>query len=290
MATAFPHNVGAGIHFMAAKIVKGCLNRGRIFETRLKGKTGLYRLYEIHSLKTEHRLLADILTEYLTKMMSVEEAPKYLRLAFHDAGNYDAETNLGGANGSLRFELDREENISLKPYFEKLEIVKKEIESLGIKVSYADLIAFGGAVAVYKTGGPKIYLKTGRTDSDSAGARIHFLSSGINIKELLEKFSAMGLGAKDLVALSGAHTIGRANGLPMTEDLFRFSNSYYKNLLAFCNGMRMENLGVLNSDIALLDLKETRNLIELFAGNEFTFFNEFAESYQKLSYLGQTIV
>ena len=52
----------------------------------------------------------------------------------------------------------------------------------------------------------------------------------------------------------------------------------------------MENLGVLNSDIALLDLKETRNLIELFASNEFTFFNEFAESYQKLSYLGQTIV
>lgn len=284
----------AGASFLISadmyEIVKGCLNRGRIFETRLKGKTGLYRLYEIHSLKTEHRLLADILTEYLTKMMSVEEAPKYLRLAFHDAGNYDAETNLGGANGSLRFELDREENISLKPYFEKLEIVKKEIESLGIKVSYADLIAFGGAVAVYKTGGPKIYLKTGRTDSDSAGARIHFLSSGINIKELLEKFSAMGLGAKDLVALSGAHTIGRANGLPMTEDLFRFSNSYYKNLLAFCNGMRMENLGVLNSDIALLDLKETRNLIELFASNEFTFFNEFAESYQKLSYLGQTIV
>lgn len=284
----------AGASFLISadmyEIIKTCINRGRIFETKLKGKTGLYRLYEILSLKTEHRLPEDVLTEYLNRMMSLEDAPKYLRLAFHDAGNYNVNTNLGGANGSLRFELDREENIPLKPYFEKLDTIKKEIDSIGVNVSYADIIAFAGAVAVYKTGGPKMYLKTGRTDSDSAGARIHFLSSDINIKELLEKFSTMGFGAKDLVALSGAHTIGRANGLPITEDLFRFSNSYYKNLLAFCNGMRMENLGVLNSDIALLDFRETRSLIELYARDEITFFKEFAESYQKLSYLGQTIV
>ena len=37
-----------------------------------------------------------------------------LRLVFHDAGTYAAASGNGGANGSLRFELDRPENRGLK--------------------------------------------------------------------------------------------------------------------------------------------------------------------------------
>lgn len=37
-----------------------------------------------------------------------------LRLVFHDAGTYAAASGDGGANGSLRFELDRPENRGLK--------------------------------------------------------------------------------------------------------------------------------------------------------------------------------
>jgi L-ascorbate peroxidase len=37
-----------------------------------------------------------------------------LRLAFHDAGTYSVAKRDGGANGSLRFELDRPENKGLK--------------------------------------------------------------------------------------------------------------------------------------------------------------------------------
>ncbi|HRG45379.1 MAG TPA: adenylate/guanylate cyclase domain-containing protein [Leptospiraceae bacterium] len=284
----------AGASFLISsdmyEIVKSCVNRGRIFETKLKGKTGQYRLYEIKSLKAEHRLAADLLNEFLNQAMSIEEAPKFLRLAFHDAGNFDVVTNTGGANGSLRFELEREENLTLKPYFEKLESVKKEMEQNGFLVSYADVISFSGATAVYKTGGPKIYLKTGRVDATNAGNRMHFLSSDLTIRELLDRFSHMGMGARDLVILSGAHTIGMANGKPLTGDLYKFSNSYYKNLVEFCNGSRNESLGILNSDVALLDTYETKSLVELYARDEISFFKDFAEAYQKLSYLGQSPV
>ena len=69
----------AGAPFLVSsdvyEIVKSCVNRGRIFDTKLKGKTGLYRLYEINSLKAKHRLAADVLNELLNQAMSIEEAP-----------------------------------------------------------------------------------------------------------------------------------------------------------------------------------------------------------------------
>ncbi len=269
------------------EIVKPCVNRGRIFETKLKGKTGIYRLYEILSLKDEHRLASEVLTELLSQSISLEDAPKFLRMSFHDSGNFDIQTGKGGANGSLRFELDREENISLKPYFEKLEILKKAMDERGIKVSYADLIAFAGAVAVYKTGGPNIKLNTGRVDTNEAGHRMHILSSDLRIKELIENFSVMGFSTQDLIVLSGAHTLGKANGIPMTKDLYRFSNSYYKKLVEFCNGIRNDNITFLNTDVALLDISETKNFVELYARDEAKFFEDFEKTYVKLSLLGQ---
>ncbi len=42
------------------------------------------------------------------------QAPVLLRLVFHDAGTFAAASGDGGANGSLRFELDRPENRGLK--------------------------------------------------------------------------------------------------------------------------------------------------------------------------------
>jgi len=42
------------------------------------------------------------------------QAPVLLRLVFHDAGTYAATAGDGGANGSLRYELDRPENRGLK--------------------------------------------------------------------------------------------------------------------------------------------------------------------------------
>ncbi len=44
----------------------------------------------------------------------MRQAPVVLRLAFHDAATYDAAAGDGGANASVRLELDRPENFGLK--------------------------------------------------------------------------------------------------------------------------------------------------------------------------------
>jgi len=92
---------------------------------------------------------------------------------------------------------------------------------------------------------------------------------------------------KKPILLSGAHTIGKANGKPMTDDLFRFTNSYFKKLLEFCHGARNENLAILNSDIVLLDMQETRKWVELYARNEIQFFEDFSKAYQKITSFGK---
>ena len=46
--------------------------------------------------------------------MSMRQAPVVLRLAFHDAATYNAAAGDGGANASVRLELDRPENFGLK--------------------------------------------------------------------------------------------------------------------------------------------------------------------------------
>jgi len=39
------------------------------------------------------------LREHLVALMPLEHAPAHLRLAFHDAGTFDARTRTGGAHG-----------------------------------------------------------------------------------------------------------------------------------------------------------------------------------------------
>ena len=40
-----------------------------------------------------------------------------ISLAARDAGTFDASTNTGGLNGSIRFELDRPENKKVRAFF-----------------------------------------------------------------------------------------------------------------------------------------------------------------------------
>src|SRR5436190_23989972 len=99
--------------------------------------------------------LETMVREYLLEMMPMDYAPAHLRLAFHDAGTYDARTRTGGAHGAVRLpeQLHRSENTGWgTACLELLAEAKAEFPS----VSWADLIAIGGAAAVQKCGGPVI--------------------------------------------------------------------------------------------------------------------------------------
>jgi L-ascorbate peroxidase len=224
-------------------------------------------------------LLEAEVREYLVELMPIEHAPAHLRLAFHDAGTYDAGTHTGGAHGTVHLleEVRRSENAGWGPVcLELLEEAKARFPSL----SWADLVALGGAAAVQKCGGPAIPIGLGRTDATEP-APTHRLPSGYEGAGMLKAmFARMGLGARDLVALSGAHTLGHTQRRPFTPDPWVFSNSYFVLLLAESNG------ALITSDQALLHDPELRSFVELYAEDEARFLADFADAFRRLTWLG----
>ena len=68
--------------------------------------------------------------------------PEYMRLALHDAGTYEVVGKKNGANGSIRFELDRPENKDVREAFKSIEKIKKAVDAAVTQpISWADIIA-----------------------------------------------------------------------------------------------------------------------------------------------------
>ena len=161
--------------------------------------------------------------------------PIMLRLAFSDAGTFDKNIRswpaMGGANGSIRFdgELTQPSNAGLSKAIALLQPVKKRNPT----VSWADLIQMAGAMAVEIAGGPKITMKYGRIDAplDSQGGNDTVRQAQVGAAQAAKLpcanapypdgshsaefhirtvFYRMGFSSREVVALCGAHTIGRA--------------------------------------------------------------------------------
>jgi hypothetical protein len=133
-----------------------------------------------------------------------ELLPAFFMLGVHDALTYNAETNEGGPDGSLRFELDREENASLKDAVEALTEARTASRR---DVSFADTFTFAGAVASELTGGPRIVLQLGRDDSREAGpaGAVGLYAPSASGEDLIKCFQSAGLNAaRDVVLIHGA--------------------------------------------------------------------------------------
>ena len=227
------------------------------------------------------------------------KAPGLLRLAFHDAAAFDAaKRDGGGANGSIRFELDRPESFGLKRGWRVVEAVAERLKKEGgeggkgsseaASLSFADLIALGGAWAVEATGGPKLLslVPVGRADAAAADPPGRLPSEDADAAQLVASFAAKGLSTLDLVSLSGAHTLGsKGFGDPLT-----FDNAYYRTLLdapwAKPGADEMASHIGLPSDHALPLDPGCREIIERFASDQKAFFEAFAASYVKMVGLG----
>ena len=150
--------------------------------------------------------------------------PILLRLAWHDAGTFDNTIGTwpqcGGANGSIRFdpEMDHGANAGLKKAIGYLKQFNEKYPNL----SWADLIQLAGATAIECAGGPKMYMRYGRVDTATpeqcpkegnlphAEAPYHEGADPDAATHLRRVFYRMGFDDREIVALSGAHTIGRA--------------------------------------------------------------------------------
>ena len=231
---------------------------------------------------SSNQALEEEIREYLVANMPPQCAPPLLRLAFHDAGTYDVKTHTGGAHGAIHFleEMARPENTGWSAVaIELLAQVKDRYPDL----PWADLIALGGAAAVEKCGGPVIRIGLGRIDATEPAPEQRLPASDAGADKLKEHFEMMGLGPLELVALSGAHTLGKANGRPFTPDPYSFSNSYFRQLLA---GEDPPGTGLLPADRALLDDPDARAYVELYARDEARFFRDFRDAYRRLTWLG----
>ncbi|KAJ1431910.1 heme peroxidase, plant/fungal/bacterial [Sesbania bispinosa] len=150
--------------------------------------------------------------------------PSMLTLAINDAMTYDKATKSGGPNGSIRFssEISRPENKGLSAALNLLEEAKKEIDSYskGGPISYADLIQYAAQSAVKATflasaiknvvemrrKGIYCTLLTDQMDRADAQdpdpeGRVPIWENA-SVKEMKDKFSAVGFGPRQLAVLS----------------------------------------------------------------------------------------
>uniref|UniRef100_A0A9I9CSR8 L-ascorbate peroxidase n=1 Tax=Cucumis melo TaxID=3656 RepID=A0A9I9CSR8_CUCME len=252
-------------------------------------------------------------------------APIMLRLAWHDAGTYDAKTKTGGPNGSIRFmkELNHTANKGLKIAVDFCETVKARHP----KITYADLyqilllnhhgterlklmgyfntffirsfiyedvahspsivnFQLAGVVAVEITGGPSIDFVPGRKDANEAVEEGRLPDAHQGASHLRDVFCRMGLTDKDIVALSGGHTLGRAH-----KDRSDFEGPWTKDFLKELlknNSRSGEQLLKLPTDKALVTDSQFSQYVKAYAKDEDKFFEDYAASHKKLSELGFT--
>jgi len=251
--------------------------------------------------------IADLIDEQLPNDDSGDGyGPVFVRLAWHASGTYDKGSGSGGSNGAtMRFPPESFDGANAG-----LHLARAALEPLKNKfpqMSYADLWTLAGAVAVQHMGGPEIPWRAGRVDyiddkKVPPNGRLPDAAKGP--QHIRDIFGRMGFNDREMVALIGAHTLGRCHkdrsGYegPWTRAPTTFSNDFYKVLLEkkwtnrqWRGPKQFENsdgkdLMMLPADMALLEDKEFRKYVELYAKDRSAFFKDFSAAYSKLLELG----
>jgi len=241
--------------------------------------------------------------------------PLLVRLAWHAAGTYSRKERNGGSDGAtMRFKPE-----STDPANAGLQHARAFLEPIKTKyswISYGDLWTLGGCVAIEAMGGPQIPWTPGRSDAepssaDKEQAKVQAVvppngrlpDAALGAQHVRDIFYRMGFDDREIVALSGAHTLGRCHtdrsGFkgPWTHTPTRFSNQYFILLLnntwtkkKWDGPEQYEDpsgeLMMLPTDMALLWDPEFKKFVELYAKDKQAFFKDFAAAYGKLLELG----
>lgn len=268
-------------------------------------------------------------------------APIMVRLAWHDSGNFDSRISswpeCGGANASIIHE--PEINFGANAGLTKAVNFLKPFKAKYPGISWADLIQMASACAIEVTGGPRIPMKYGRVDvkdgsacpeptsrgtADNAGLPDALPPFGCGAQDaathLRNIFYRMGFDDEGIVALSGAHTLGRAfkersgtvpngygdagatkftkslcpvrhdgktgvgmsGGKSWTPNWLTFDNSYFHYL----KRGKEEDLAWFPTDKALHEDPKFKVYFDRFAESQAAFFDAYARAHKKLSELG----
>ncbi|KAK1682220.1 hypothetical protein QYE76_043068 [Lolium multiflorum] len=157
-------------------------------------------------------LVRDALTEVFAADSTVRAG--LLRLHFHDCfvRGCDASIMINSNNGTA--EKNADPNLTLRGY-EVIEAIKVKVEAAcPLVVSCADIMAMAARDAVKFSEGPDYLVETGRRDGNvsmMADALSDLPPADGNVTVLTKVFAVKNLTMKDLVVLSGAHTLGVAH-------------------------------------------------------------------------------
>ncbi|KAK9699962.1 hypothetical protein RND81_08G207200 [Saponaria officinalis] len=233
-----------------------------------------------------------------------------LRVHFHDCfvNGCDGSILLDNS-ATIQSEKQAAPNNNSARGFEVVDHIKAKLENAcpGI-VSCADILAIIARDAVVYYGGPTWDVRLGRRDSLTASRAVAnktIPAPSFNLTNLTSSFAFQGLSFKDMVVLSGAHTVGFARCINFRphiyndtnidptfakslqqicpkkgndvvlqpEDLqtkFIFDNKYYQNLLV--------HKGLLHSDQQLFNGDKADKLVQKYATDQCKFFEDFAKS------------
>ncbi|CAN1155752.1 Peroxidase 4 [Linum perenne] len=227
-------------------------------------------------------------------------AASLVRLHFHDCF-------VNGCDGSILLE-DTDSftgeqtaapNVGSVRGYNVIEDIKSEVEKVcpGV-VSCADIVAIAARDSTVIVRGESWEVKVGRRDSNS-------------LNELIKRFQDQGLSAKDMVVLSGSHTIGVARCVSFRTRIYNetnidpsfaserrancplapnsgdnnlapldvqtptsFDNNYFKNLI--------QQKGLLHSDQVLFNGGSTDSIVQSYSQNPTAFASDFAAAMIKM--------
>lgn len=242
-------------------------------------------------------------------------AASLIRLHFHDCFVQGCDASiLLDETSTIQSEKTAVPNANSARGYDVVEAAKRDVERVcpGV-VSCADVLTLAARDASAAVGGPSWSVRLGRRDSTTANqgvANTDLPSPFDGLDALISAFSNKGLNARDMVALSGAHTLGQAQcflfrgriysngtdidaGFASTRrrqcpqsggdsnlaalDLVTpnsFDNNYFRNLV--------QRKGLLQSDQVLLS-GSTADIVNQYSGNPRTFAADFASAMIKMS-------
>ncbi|CAL1356786.1 unnamed protein product [Linum trigynum] len=234
-------------------------------------------------------------------------AASILRLFFHDCfvNGCDASILLDDT-ATFTGEKNAGPNRNSARGYEVIDAIKTRVEAAcNATVSCADILALAARDGVVLVGGQSWTVPLGRRDARTASqsaANVQIPAPTSSLATLVTMFSNKGLSARDLTALSGAHTIGQArcttfrgriyndtnidaafattrrancpatggdaNLAPMDTTPTRFDNDYYRGLVA--------RRGLFHSDQELFNGGSQDAAVRGYSNNAASFLGDFA--------------
>ncbi|KAE7999316.1 hypothetical protein FH972_003760 [Carpinus fangiana] len=185
-------------------------------------------------------------------------AASLIRLHFHDCfvQGCDASILLDDAPSISSEKKALNNDNSIRGY-NVIDDVKSQVESIcPATVSCADIVAVAARDASVAVGGPTWTVKLGRRDSTTASrslAESNLPKFTDSLEVLKSLFGSKGLNERDLVALSGAHTIGQARCLTFRDRIQNIASDIDAGF-ASTRKRKCSNDADSNGNLAPLDL------------------------------------